>query len=114
MTMKRKTGHIMAVITPDIKASLSEPLMKPVVLGMPVMTQHDGRGLAKQMLDMQELYLGNVEEQVQSINTDGQYVHLNIKKHFQDLNSSFQVKSAWFFFQLGPSSQASSGLKRCY
>jgi hypothetical protein len=41
MTTKQKTGHIMTVITPDIKASLSEPLMNSVVLGMPVTTQHD-------------------------------------------------------------------------
>ena len=31
----------MTVITPDIKASLSEPLMNSVVLGMPVTTQYD-------------------------------------------------------------------------
>ena len=43
------------------------------------------------MLDMLDLYLANVEEQVQSINTDGQYVHLNIKKHFQDIKKGSKI-----------------------
>ena len=53
------------------------------------------------MLDIEELYLGNVEEQVQSINTD-QYVHLNINKHFQDLKPGFKDRSEWIFFNWDP------------
>ena len=62
MTMKRKTGHIIGSITPDVEAPLSEPLLKPVFLAMPVTRHHDGVSIATQMLSIMDQFLGDVEE----------------------------------------------------
>lgn len=102
MTMKRKTGHIAGAITPDVNAPLSQPFLKPVFLGMPVTRHHDGIGLAKQMLNTLDQYLGEVEEQLQSVCNDGQYIHLNIKKHMNDLRRGLKDKSEWILFSHDP------------
>ena len=109
MTMKRKTGHITGVITPDVEAPLSETLLKPVFLAMPVTRHHDGVGLATQMLTTMDLFLSDVEEQVQSICNDGQYVHLNIKKHMMDLHKGFKDKSEWILFSHDPAHRINLG-----
>ena len=98
MTMKKKTGHIAGVITPDVSAPISEPFLKPVFLAMPIARFHDGEGLSKQM----QLFLSNVSEHIQGISTDGQYVHLNIKKHFQNLEPDFKDKEKWIIFSWDP------------
>ena len=102
MTMKKKTGHISAVITPDVESPLSEPFLKPVFLGMPVTRHHDGRGLSEQMLGIMDMYLGQVEEQLQAVSTDGQYVILNIRKHFMELRQGLKEKSDWLMFHHDP------------
>ena len=109
MTMERKTGHITGVITPDVDAPLSESLLKPVFLAMPVTRHHDGPGLAKQMLDIMEQYLSNVEEQVQSICNDGHYIHLSIIKHIMDLRRGFKDKSDWVLFSHDPAHRINLG-----
>ena len=102
MTMKHKTGHIMAGITPDIGQPLSEPLMKPVVLAMLITRLHDGVGIATQMLNVMELYLWQVEEQLQSVNTDGQYIKLNVKNHIINLRRVLADKINWIIFSWDP------------
>ena len=93
-----KTGHIAGVITPDVEAPLTGPLLKPVFLAMPVARVHDGLGLAKQINSILDGYLDDIEEQVQSFNHDGQYVHLNIKKHIMELRRGFKDKAEWILF----------------
>ena len=102
MTMKKKTGHIAGVITPDISTPLSEPLLKPVFLAMPITRNHDGEGLAKQILEIMNLFLSDVTKQVQSVCNDGQYVHLNIKKHLQTLVPDFKDQENWLQFSWDP------------
>ena len=109
MTMKRKTGHIAGVITPDVEAPLSEPLLKPVFLAMPVTRHHDGESIATQMLSIMDQYLADVEEQVQSICNDGQYIHLNIKKHMMELRKELQDKSEWILFSHDPAHRINLG-----
>ena len=103
MTMKKKTGHIAGVITPDIPAPLSEPFLKSVFLAMPIARYHDGEGLAKQILEIMQLFLSDVTKQVQSVCNDGQYVHLNIKKHLQSLVPEFKDQEKWLMFSWDPS-----------
>ena len=103
MTMKKKTGHISGVITPDIPAPLSEPFLKSVFLAMPIARYHDGEGLAKQILEIMQLFLSDVTKQVQGICNDGQYVHLNIKKHLQSLVPEFKDQEKWLTFSWDPS-----------
>ena len=98
MTMKKKTGHIAGVITTDVSAPISEPFLKPVFLAMPIARFHDGEGLSKQMLEIMQLFLSNVSEQAQGISTDGQYVPLNIKKHFEGLVPDLKIRKSRFFF----------------
>ena len=69
---------------------------------MPIARFHDGEGLSKQMLEIMQLFLSNVSEQVQGISTDGQYVHLNIKKHFESLEPDFKDKEKWIIFSWDP------------
>ena len=98
MTMKRKTGHISAFITPDPKAPLSGPFLKTVFAAMPNVTAHGGEGITKQMLSICDQYLNNVEEQLQAVSNDGQYVHLGIKEHFRNLRKGFNDKIEWLLF----------------
>ncbi len=102
MTMKKKTGHIAVVITPDTNAPLSEDFLKPVFLGMPVTRHHDGRALSEQMLNILDQYLTNVEEQLQAVSNDGQYIHLNVKMHFMQLREGFKDKKEWLKFYHDP------------
>jgi len=81
MTMKRQTGHLAAAITPDVNAPLSESFMKPVFLGMPRVTKHTGIEISQQMIEVLDIFLSNVDEQLQSVSNDGQYIHLGIKKN---------------------------------
>ena len=109
MTMKRKTGHIAGVITPDVEAPLSEPLLKPVFLAMPLTRHHDGESITTQMLSIMDQYLADVEEQVQSICNDGQYIHLNVKTHMMDLRKELQDKSEWILFSHDPAHRINLG-----
>ena len=109
MTMKHKTGHIAGVITPDVDAPLAGPLMKPVFLAMPVTRAHDGHGLAEQILSILDGYIDDVVEQVQTFNHDGQYVHLNIKKHIMEIRRGFVDKSEWMFFSHDPAHRINLG-----
>ena len=102
MTMKKKTGHIAGVITPDVSAPISEPFLKPVFLAMPIARFHDGEGLSKQILQIMQLFLSNVSEQVQGISNDRQYVHLNIKKHLESLVPEFKDQEKWILFSWDP------------
>jgi hypothetical protein len=103
MTMKKKTGHISGGITPDVNAPLSEPLLKPVFFAMPIARYHSGEGLAKQMLEIMQLFISDVTKQVQGICNDGQYVHLDIKKHLENLVIEFQDQENWLMFSWDPS-----------
>lgn len=107
MTMKRKTRHISAVITPDPDAPLSGPFMKPVFIGMPKVTGHTGYEISKQMIDLLDIYIANIEEQLQSVSNDGQYVHLGIKKHFMDLRQGFKDQIDWLIFSWDPAHKLS-------
>ena len=80
--MKRKTGHIAAVVTPDINSPLSNDFLKPVFMAMPVTHQHDGSGITKQIVSILDQFLADIIQQIQAMSHDGQYLHLNIKKTF--------------------------------
>ena len=98
MMMKKKTWHIAGVITIDILAPLSEQFLKSVLLAMPIVRYHDGEGLAKQILEIMQLFLSDVTKQVQSVCNDGQCVHLNIKKHLQRLVPEIRDQEKWLMF----------------
>ena len=51
----------------------------------------------------------NVEEQVQSFNHDGQYIHLNIKKHIMELRRGFRDKTEWLLFSHDPAHRINLG-----
>ena len=109
MTMKRQTGHLAAAITPDVNAPLSGSFMKPVFLGMPRVTKHTGLEISLQMIEILNLFLANVDEQLQSVSNDGQYIHLGIKKHFLELRKGFEDQMNWLLFSWDPAHKLSLG-----
>ena len=103
MTQKRHTNHLAAFLTPDISAPLSDSLLKPVFIGMPVVTKHSGHDIAEQMLKIAEAYLVNLEEQLQALNNDGQYFGLNVEKHIYALRRDLVKKKNFLLFNWDPS-----------
>ena len=55
------------------------------------------------MLKLIQLFLSDVTKQVQSVCNDGQYVHLNIKKHLLSLVPEFKDQEKWLMFSWDPS-----------
>ena len=64
MTQKRHINHLTAFLTPDISAPLSDFLLKPVFIGMTVVSKHAGRDIAEQMIKIAEAYLVDLGEQL--------------------------------------------------
>ena len=83
MTIKHRTNHLSAIITPDPNAPIDCDLLKAVYAGMPVVTKHSGKDIMEQILSIAEKYSENLVEQLQAFNNDGQYAEggSNIKKH---------------------------------
>ena len=92
MTQKRHTNHLAAFRTPDTTAPLTDSLLKLVFVGMPVVTRHTGVNIAEQMIKIAVAYLVDQGSQLQAFNNDGEYVSLNVKKHFFKLRKNL-VKS---------------------
>ena len=78
---------------------------------MPITRQYDGLGIAKQMLNTMDQFLADVEEQLQSICNDGQYFHLNIRKHIMEIRKGFKDKSDWILFSHDPAHRINLGSK---
>ena len=102
MTTKRHTNHLAAFLTPDVNAPLSDTFLKPVFIGMPIVYKHGGLEIAEQMIKIAEAYLVNLGEQLQALNNDGQYVGLNIKKHFFEIRKDLQKRKSFLIYNWDP------------
>ena len=103
MTQKRHTNHLAAFLTPDTNTPLSDSFLKPVFIGMPVVTKHAGRDIAAQMITIAESYLVDLGEQLQALNNDGQYVSLNVEKHIFELRQDLVKRKKFLLFNWDPS-----------
>ena len=108
MTQKRHTNHFAAFLTPDIEAPLSDSFLKPVFIGMPVVTKPSGLDIAEQMLKIAEAYLVDLEEQLQAFNNDGQYFGLNVEKTCLQFEKRLGKEEKLPSVQLGSVSQKCS------
>ena len=63
----------------------------PVFFVMPIVVEHDGYGISTQMLNTLELYIKDIRKHLQSVSNDGQYIHLDIKKHFFALEKVYKI-----------------------
>ena len=55
------------------------------------------------MIKIAEAYLLNLEDQLQALNNDGQYVSLNVKKHFFELRKDLVKRKRFLLFNWDPS-----------
>ena len=79
MTPSKETGQIHAIVIPVPENSLSQPLIVPVCLDAPPVTDHSIEGLA--LLAKAELdKIGVEDSQLEGIAVDGEYVKKGIKK----------------------------------
>ena len=76
-------------------------------IGMPKVTGHTDYDIVKQMIDLLDMYIANIEEQLQIVTNDGQYVHLGIKKHVMDLRQGFKDQLDWLLFSWDPAHKLS-------
>ena len=95
MTPSKETGQIHAIVIPVPENSLSQPLIVPVCLDVPPVTDHDIEGLAKAELNK----LGVEDSQLEGIAVDGEYVKKGIKKKLLETldiaNMSEEDKDNW-------------------
>ena len=86
MTPVKETGQIHAIIIPVPENPLSQPLLVPICLEVPTVTDHSVSGLAK----LSKSVLNNVgaeDTQLEGIAVDGEYVKKGIKdKLLEDLD----------------------------
>ena len=79
MTPAKETGQIHAVVIPVPENPLSQPLLVPICLDVPTVTDHSISGLAK----LSKSVLNNVgaeDTQLEGIAVDGEYVKKGIKE----------------------------------
>ena len=103
MTQKRHTNHLAAFLTPDTTAPLTDSLLKPVFVGMPVVSKHAGMDIADQMIKIAEAYLVDLGQHLQALNNDGQYFGLNVEKHFYELRKDLVKRKEFLLFSWDPS-----------
>ena len=103
MTQKRHTNHLAAFLTPDTTTPLTDSLVKPVFVGMPVVTRHAEVDIAQRMTKIAEAYLVDSGEQLQALNNVGQYLGLNVKKHFFELRKDLVKRKDFLLFNWDPS-----------
>ena len=103
MTQKRHTNHLAVFITPDVQAPLSDSFLKPVYVGMPIVSKHAGVDIAEQILNIAEKFLDDLDEQLQAFNNDGQYFGLNLSKHVFELRENLKNRVEFIVFNWDPS-----------
>jgi hypothetical protein len=65
------------------------------VLGTTIVKNHTGRGVAESMIEQLEKFK-IVESQVEGGSFDGQYLHLSISEHLQELlNKAVHILCTW-------------------
>ena len=98
MSPKRHTNHLSAFFTPHVEAPLADSFLKPVFIGMPIVDKHGGKDIAEQMIKVAEVYLGDLAEQVQAFNNDGQYFGFNVKRHVFEQRPELELRKEFLLF----------------
>ncbi len=102
ITPNKRTGHIIDLVVPTPENAITKHLLTTIMLGSEVVKAHDAVGLAKSMLE-ELLSFGAVDDQLEGVAVDGQYVKLSIKQRLlKQMNVSFNDKE-WFTVIWDPS-----------
>ena len=78
MTPSKSTGQIHAIILPVPENSLSQPLLVPLMLDVPTVTEYDVSGLAKMAKKILN-DAGAEDNQLEGLGWDGEYAKTGVK-----------------------------------
>ena len=74
----KRTGQIHAIIIPVPENSLSQNLLVPLMLDVPIVKEYDAEGLAKMVKQILNED-GADDEQLEGIGWDGEYIKKGVK-----------------------------------
>ena len=98
MTPSKSTGQIHAIILPVPENSLSQPLLVPLMLDVPTVTEYDVSGLAKMAKKILN-DAGAEDNQLEGLGWDGEYVKKGVKSKFIEIlnieNWDSDQKNSW-------------------
>ena len=98
MTPSKSTGQIHAIILPVPENSLSQPLLVPLMLDVPTVTEYDASGLAKMAKKILN-DAGAEDNQLEGLSWDGEYVKKGVKSKFIEIlnieNWDSDQKNSW-------------------
>ena len=83
MTPNKRTGQMHAVDIPISKNPLSQDFLKPMILEIPLMPNLSANGLAKEVFNG----AGFLDDQLEGMGWDGEYVKKSIKNQVLELLS---------------------------
>ena len=114
MTPAKETGQIHAIIIPVPENPLSQPLLVPVCLEVPPVTEHSVPALAKLAMSVLKKF-GVEDSQLEGIAVDGEYVKKGIKaKLLEELdipNMDEEDKAAWITCVWDPAHELELAMK---
>ena len=114
MTPSKETGQIHAIVIPVPENNLSQPLIVPVCLDVPPVTDHSIAGLAE-LVKAELNKIGADDSQVEGIAVDGEYVKKGIKKKLLELldlpDMSNEEKDGWISMTWDPAHELELAVK---
>ena len=114
MTPSKETGQIHAMVIPVPENSLSQPLIVPVCLDVPTVTDHSVEGLAA-LATAELTKIGAEDSQLEGIAVDGEYVKKGIKKKLLEAldipNMSEEDKDNWISMIWDPAHEVELAIK---
>ena len=98
MTPSKRTGQVHAIIIPVPENPLSQPLLVPLMLDVPVVKEYDAEGLSKMAKKILN-DAGAEDQQLEGIGWDEEYVKKGVKAKFMRIlsikNWTEEQKDRW-------------------
>ena len=114
MTPSKRTGQIHALIVPVPENSLSQPLLVPLCLEVPAVTELDAVGLARLSKDVLN-NAGAEDTQLEGIGVDGEYVKKGFKAKLIEMlevpGFTLDDKDRWFTMVWEPAHELELAVK---